>query len=351
MRIGVLSPVWYPVPPEGYGGTERIVSLLVEGLVAQGEDVTLFASGDSQTSAELVSVFAEAPSDRIGESFWELRHTLACLAWASDFDVIHDHSGLLGLALCGQQETPVVHTVHGSLEGDVGPLYARIAAAAPDIGLISISESQRAGWDELPWLATCHNAIEVDDYPLRTDHEGYLAFLGRMSPEKGAHRAIEIARAAGAELRIAAKCREPSEQKYFDRFVAPHLGQGVEYLGELRREECAELLGGARALLFPIEWEEPFGLVMVEALACGTPVIATRRGSVPEVLDHGRAGVIVDDYRDMVQALHDADALDPASLRRSVVERFSPERMVSSYLKAYERVLGLGELRPAELAA
>jgi glycosyltransferase involved in cell wall biosynthesis len=341
VRVAVLSPVWFPVPPTGYGGIEWIVHLLADGLVEAGADVTLFASGDSRTSAKLEYVFETAPSERIGQTFWELRHAVACLGRAGEFDVVHDHTGLLGLALGALLPTPLVHTVHGPLDGEPGELYEHVCRLAPRGRLVSISLNQRRPRPGLPWLANVPNAIDLARYPFHEGHEGFLLFLGRMSPDKGAHRAIEVASAAGAPLKIAGKCREPVEQEYFEEHVLPRLGAEIEYLGEVSHAEKVALLQRARATLFPIDWEEPFGLVMIESLACGTPVLATRCGAVPEVIEDGRTGIVVDDYREMVPALARADALDPADLRAAVRERFSPERMVGDYLAVYEQALAL----------
>jgi glycosyltransferase involved in cell wall biosynthesis len=331
--------VWFPVPPSGYGGIEWVVSLLADGLVDAGHDVTLFASGDSTTKAELVSVFPEAPSAEIGKTGTELRHALSCLERAGDFDIVNDHSGPLAAAIGGAVETPVVHTVHGPLVGADGDLYASLARVAPTVGLISLSMNQRKPQPDLPWVANCHNALDLGAYPVHDERGEYLLFLGRMSADKGCHRAVEVALEAGLPLRIAGKMREPAEQAYFDEYVAPHLGNGIEYLGETSHAKKVALLQNARATLFPIEWEEPFGLVMIESMACGTPVIATRWGAVPEVIEHGRSGVVVDDYREMVGALAAADELEPAECRRSVEEHFSAERMVRDYEAAYAAVL------------
>jgi glycosyltransferase involved in cell wall biosynthesis len=339
VRIAVISPVWFPVPPSGYGGIEWVVSLLADGLAEAGNEVTLFASGDSFTKAKLVAAYPEAPSADIGKTTPELRHALACYERAESFDVVSDHSGPLAAALGGAVETPVVHTVHGPLGGADGELYASLARVSPHVGLISVSLNQRKPQPDLPWVATCHNALDLDAYPVRTERGAYLLFLGRMSADKGCHRAVEVAREAGLPLRIAGKMREPAEREYFETYVAPYLGDGIEYLGETSHGKKVALLQNARATLFPIEWDEPFGLVMIESMACGTPVIATRWGAVPEVIEHGRSGVIVDDYRDMVGALADADRLEPLECRRWVEEHFSATRMVEDYLAAYEAVV------------
>jgi glycosyltransferase involved in cell wall biosynthesis len=342
LRIALIGPVWFPVPPPSYGGTERIVSLLADRLADAGHDVTLFASGDSLTRATLSFIYRRAPSERIGQALPELHHCLACYERADEFDVINDHSGLPAAAFGAFLETPVLHTVHGPMDGEGGAIYEQIARTAPRLELVSISLSQRRAKPHLPWAANCPNAIDLSPYRLRRRRGEYLLFLGRMGADKGAHRAIEVALEAGLPLKIAAKCREPEERAYFREFVEPHLGGEIEYLGEVAQREKVALLRGARATLFPIDWEEPFGLVMLEAMACGTPVIATRYGAVPEVIEHGRTGIIVDDHREMVAALEQADALDPLELRRSVERRFSPERMVGDYLRAYRAALRTG---------
>jgi glycosyltransferase involved in cell wall biosynthesis len=339
VRIALISPVWFPVPPSGYGGIEWVVSLLADSLADSGHDVTLFASGDSSTSATLAWAFDEAPSADIGRTGPELRHALACYERADDFDVINDHSGPLAAVLGGAVDTPVVHTVHGPLVGPDGDLYASLARVAPGVGLISVSLNQRKPQPSLPWVANCHNALDLDAYPVHVERGEYLLFLGRMSPDKGCHRAVEVALDAGLPLRIAGKMREPAEREYFETYVAPHLGDGIEYLGETTHGKKVALLQNARATLFPIDWEEPFGLVMIESMACGTPVIATRWGAVPEVIEQGRSGVIVDDYREMAGALPAADALEPLECRRWVEEHFSAARMVEDYAAAYETVV------------
>jgi glycosyltransferase involved in cell wall biosynthesis len=340
MKIAVLSPVWFPVPPTRYGGIEWIVSLLAEGLVRAGHDVTLFASGDSSTEAELVSTYEEAPSASIGLTQVELRHALSCFERAGDFDVINDHSGPLGIVLGGAVDTPVVHTVHGPLGGEPGLLYSTLTSVAPEVGLISLSMNQRKPLPDLNWVANCPNALELDFYPVHPHKGDYLLFLGRMSPEKGCHRAIEVAKEADMPLLIAGKMQDHAEKEYFEAQVRPKLGYGIEYLGEVDHAKKVDLLQNARVTLFPIEWEEPFGLVMIESMACGTPVVATRWGAVPEVIDDGRTGVIVEDYREMAGVIERASELDPLDCRRYVEERFSSERMVRDYEDAYARALG-----------
>ncbi len=339
LRIAILSPVWFAVPPTGYGGIEWIVSLLADGLTQEGHEVTLFASGDSRTKATLASVYERAPSEQIGRSLPELRHVLACYDRAADFDVINDHTGPLGAVLGGLVRTPVVHTVHGPLDGEPGHVYEAIGKVAPDVGLISISLNQRRPKPDLNWVANVPNALDLEHYPCKPHRGDYLLFLGRMNHEKGAHRAIAVAMELGLPLKLAGKVREPKEREYFDEFVEPHLGNGIDYLGEVNHGTKVELLQNARATLFPIEWEEPFGLVMIESMACGTPVIATRHGAVPEVIKDERGGIVVDHYREIPEALERADAIEPTECRRFAEERFAPERMVADYVRAYRKAV------------
>jgi glycosyltransferase involved in cell wall biosynthesis len=340
MKVAILSPPWFPVPPPAYGGTELVVSLLADGLVEAGHDVALFASGDSHTQAELAFVYERAPSDLIGRTLPELRHALAGYAHAGEFDIVNDHSGPLAAALGSSVETAVVHTIHGPLDGEGGEIYELVARASPHVGLVSLSLNQRRPKPDLPWIANCPNAIDLSLYPAKPHKGDYLLFLGRMSPDKGCHRAIAVAMELGLPLKIAGKSRDRGERQYFADFVEPHLGHhGIEYFGEVSHGQKVELLQDARATLFPIDWEEPFGLVMIESMACGTPVIATRHGAVPEVIEHGRGGIIVDHFREMPGALEAADALDPLECRRYVEERFAPERMVADYVDAYQTAL------------
>jgi glycosyltransferase involved in cell wall biosynthesis len=339
MKIAVLAPAWFAVPPQRYGGIEWVVAILADGLVEAGHDVTLFAAGDSQTKAHLVTSYDEPPSMRIGLSMPDLHHSLTCYAMADQFDVVNDHSGPLGAALGGAIETPVCHTVHGPMGGEPGEVYTLLGRVSPRVGLISVSDNQRSPLPDLNWLGTCHNAIPMDEYPLETGNDGYLLFLGRMSPDKGAHHAVRMAQETGLPLKLAGKMQETAERAHFDEHVRPHLNDRIEYLGEVSHDEKVALLQRARATVFPIQWPEPFGLVMVESMACGTPVVATGLGAVPEVIEHGRSGMIVDDPSQLAGAVEQAFALDPHEVRASVVERFSTQRMVGNYIECYKRLL------------
>ncbi|TML64495.1 MAG: glycosyltransferase family 4 protein, partial [Actinobacteria bacterium] len=249
VRIAVLAPAWFAVPPRGYGGIEWVVSLLADGLADAGHDVTLFASGDSRTKAKLEAVFADPPSERIGKSLPELRHALACYGRADEFDVINDHSGQVAALAGGLVETPVVHTLHGPLDGEPGEVYERIAHLARRVGFISISLNQRKPKPDLPWIANCPNALDFSLYPCKPHRGDYLLFLGRMSADKGAHRAIAVARETGLPLKLAGKKQDAKEIEYFAEYVEPHLVGGIEYLGEVSHGQKVELLQDARVTL------------------------------------------------------------------------------------------------------
>jgi glycosyltransferase involved in cell wall biosynthesis len=340
LRVAVLAPPWFSVPPRRYGGTEAVVGLLVDGLVRVGHAVTLFASGDSATSARLVSTFPDARSDDLGLTQPELLHALTCVREADRFDVVSDHTGALGLALSNLTSTPFLSTVHGTLAGEAGALYRRVCEVTPGAALVSLTESHRGTAGDLPWAATIPNAIELDDHPVRTMRGGdYLFWLGRMSVDKGPVTAMEVARAAGMPMLLAGKLRGAVERAYFEAEVRPRLGGGIEYVGEIDAHERVRLLHGAHALVNPIAWDEPFGLVMVEAMACGVPVIATPRGSVPEIVVDGQTGWISATVEGMAAAVERCGEIDPLECRAVAEFSYSPERMVSDYVDAFHGVM------------
>lgn len=335
MRIAQVAPLYESVPPKLYGGTERVVSHLTEALVALGHDVTLFASGDSQTSATLVPICPQAL--RLNPQVVDpIAHHVLLIEKvaqrAEEFDIIHFHVDHLHYPLMRRIERPFVTTLHGRQDiGDLVPLYLEFA----DMPVVSISNAQRAPVPWLNWVGTVHHGMEVNLLPFSDDDGGYLAFLGRISPEKGVDRAIEIARRAAMPLRIAAKV-DRADQEYFESEILPLLSDpGVEFIGEIGDHEKGEFLGNARALLFPINWPEPFGLVMMESLACGTPVVAFRCGSVPEVIDHGVTGFIVTSIDEAVEAIERIGELSRQKCRQVFEERFSAERMARDYLAIY----------------
>jgi glycosyltransferase involved in cell wall biosynthesis len=330
MRIGLLAPPWIPIPPPAYGGIERVVALQAASLAAAGHDVTLVAApGSAIPGVEVVSPLDCLPA-QIGMATDEWRHVLGGLDALSDVDAVIDHSGPLGALLSAQGKVPALHVVHGSLETELLGLYNGLVAREPQLRLAAISRSQREAAPHLPFAGVCYNAIDVEEIPFCASSEGYLAFLGRMAPEKGAAEAIALARNAGVPLLIAAKCREPAEQAYFERAVAPHLGPDVVFLGELGRAATYDFLSRAAAMLFPISWREPFGMVLVEAMACGTPVLATNRGAVPEIVRDGVTGFVRDTAAELAAVIERISEIDRAACRRHVAENFSSAAMVRS---------------------
>ena len=345
MRIAQIAPLSESVPPQRYGGTERVVSYLTEELTRRGHQVTLFASGDSETSAELVPACPRA--------LWRAEHDMPDVfnvinlehvrSRAGDFDVLHFHFDYWHLALMQELRVPYVTTMHGRLDlPDLVPLFETF----PRTPLVSISNAQRGPLADLNWQQTVYHGLPADLLSLRDEPGAYLAFIGRTSPEKGLHRAIEIALRAEMPLRISAAV-QPANREYFDREIRPLLEHPlIEFVGELGGTDKEAFLQGASALLFPIDWPEPFGLVMIEAMACGTPVIAFRRGSVEEVVADQVSGFIVDDLEEAVDALQRVESLDRRRVREYFESRFTVDRMADAYLDVYQRLIHAAEAAP-----
>lgn len=337
LRLGVVAPPWYTIPPSGYGGIEWLCHWLVEGLVARGHDVVLVAAGGSPTSARLARSYDEPPTARLGQALPELVHAATAyeVLKVYDLDLVHDHSAA-GPLLAPARPVPTVVTAHGPVDGELGEYYRHLSGA---ISLVAISNDQRRSAPDLPWVATVYNAIPVAEYPFSDSKDDYLLFLGRMSPDKAPHLAIEAARAAGRRLVIAGKCNEDAEKRYFAERVAPLLGPDTEWLGEADAATKKELLARARCLLFPIQWREPFGIVMAEAMACGTPVVALAGGSVPEVVEHGVTGYVCAEPSELPAAIERASELDPSACRRRAERLFDVPVMVDAYERVYFSVL------------
>lgn len=339
LRIAQIAPLAESVPPRLYGGTERVVAHLTDALVAAGHEVTLFASGDARTAARLAPMRERAirldPAPLKSDVAAHLAMLHEVRSRADEFDVLHFHIDLLHFPLFEELGARTLTTLHGRLDlADLPEVYRRW----PQFPLISISDSQRRPLPLANWLATVHHGLPDDLLDFSPRHRGYLAFVGRISPEKRPDRAIEIARRAGLPLKIAAKV-DPADATYFREVVEPLLpGGNVEFLGEVDDAGKNELLGGAAALLFPIDWPEPFGLVMIEAMACGTPVIAWNGGSVPEIVDEGVTGSIVRSLDEALAALRRVDAFDRARVRAVFERRFSVTTMANRYLDLYSRV-------------
>lgn len=339
LKIAQIAPPWYPIPPTGYGGIELVVSLLADGLVDAGHDVTVFASGDSKTKAKLEYVFKTAPSKDIGRIPPEIIHIMPAYHRHGEFDIVHDHSGKVGPAIANFISTPVLHTLHGPFTDENKAYYRAINSG---IWFNSISDYQASCCPDLNYIATIYNSVNVDWYPFSDKKEDYLLWLGRMNREKGAEIAVEVANRLGMRLVLASKMTEPHEFKHFEEKVKPILGPNTQIVGELTLQEKSDLLKNAKATLMPIQWPEPFGLVMIESMVCGTPCIAWRNGSVPEVIEDGVTGFIVESVDEMVEAVKKLDQIEPAACRKWVEERFSSQIMVANYIDAYRTIMGRG---------
>lgn len=337
MRIGLISTPWTPLPPPAYGGIEGVVDRLARGFIAAGHEVLLAAPGDSACPAPIIPDSPPADVDGMGLSEVELGHVVRAYDAMPDMDLVHDHT------LCGPlyrrrpPGLPVVTTNHGPFRAQLRDIYQ---AMSEDVALIAISHHQASTATNVRIARVIHHGIDVDAVPVGDGTGGYACFLGRMNPSKGVREAAMVARESGIPLRIAAKMQDNGEREYFECAVSPLLGPDVEYLGELNTEEKYELLGGACAMLNPMQWPEPFGLVMIEALAAGTPVVATPAGSATEIIDDGVTGYLREDLPALATALAETGNLDRAACREAAVTRFSTERMVADHLDLYTELIG-----------
>ena len=339
MRIAQVAPLMESVPPQLYGGTERVVAFLTDALVRLGHDVTLFASGDSRTTARLIPAWPQALrlsgpcADSLAPHLLMLEEVAAR---AREFDILHFHVSQFHFSLARRLSTAHITTLHGRLDiPELPPLYREFS----DIPVVSISDAQREPLPDAGWVGTIHHGLPLDLLRFQPRPGRYLAFVGRIAREKRVDRAIAIATACGQPLRIAAKV-DPADREYFEREIRHLLDNPlVEFIGEISEGQKSDFLGGASALLFPIDWPEPFGLVMIEALACGVPVVAFRGGSVPEIIEHGKTGFIVDTLAEAIEATRNVDRLDRRQCRASFERRFNVTRMAAEYAALYERLI------------
>jgi glycosyltransferase involved in cell wall biosynthesis len=344
LRVAMLAPISWRVPPRHYGPWEQFASLVTEGMVRRGVDVTLFASADSVTDARLVgtapSGYSEDPT--LDAKVWESLHISGAFEHADEFDVIHNSFDFLPLTYSGLVDTPVLTTIHGFSSERIVPVFEKYNSRGY---YVAISDADRH--PKLDYLATIHHGIDMDEFPVQSVAGDYLLFFGRIHRDKGVVEAIELAERADLPLQIAGIIQDAA---YFEQFVEPRLdGNRIRYLGPVSREQRGDVLGGARALLHLIDFEEPFGFSVVEAMACGTPVIAHPRGSMPEIIRDGENGYLVGSLDEAVAAVDHSRLLDRIAVRASVEHRFSAERMVDEYLAAYHRVVNLHQQKRAEL--
>jgi len=340
MRIAQLAPVWERVPPMRYGGIELIVYLLTEELVKRGHDVTLFATGDSKTSAELSSIYHTRPPRNLlagGDPIPDLIHVTSAFKRADEFDIIHNHAGYCGIALANFVSTPVLTTLHGPFTAENKRFFKTFKDA---VYYNSISDSQRKGLPGLNYIGTVYNAIDVDRYKFKSKKKDYFLFLSRITADKGAHTAIDVAKRAGINLIMAGKIDPGPDMEYFEERIYPQIdGKQIKFLGEVTDKRKKELLKDAKAFIFPLQWPEPFGLVMIEAMASGTPVIAFPYGSVSEIVIDGETGFIVNTVEEMVEAVSKVDKIDLFKCRDYAEKRFSSARMADDYEAIYRKMI------------
>ncbi|MDO8498988.1 MAG: glycosyltransferase family 4 protein [bacterium] len=345
MKIAQLAPIIESVPPKKYGGTERVVWNLTEELVKRGHEVTLFASGDSQTSAQLVSVYPKALreaklKDIYGANVFTMLNIGLTYSRQDEFDIIHDHVGHLSLPTTNIATTPTVMTLHGAFN----PENRRIFEALKNVPLVSISHAQAESAPHLNYIGNVYNGLKMDHYPFSDENEGYLLFVGRISMEKGTHLAIEVAQNLNLPLIMAAKL-ESVDMQYFQEYVGPQLSEQIRWVGEVNEKERNKLMSKALCLLHPITWKEPFGLTMIEAMTCGCPVVAINKGSVPEVVADGKTGFVVDDVEGIIEAVEKIHQIDRQVCRQHALKNFSAQRMADGYEEVYRKLLHMRRVK------
>lgn len=344
LRVGIIAPPWLPIPPPAYGGTETVLDVLARALQQAGHRVLLYTTGDSTCPVPRSWSYARALGIGRGGAADEALHVVEAYEELHDVDVVHDHTLVGPLYALGMADRTVVTTNHGPFDQVLTPLYRAVADRIP---LIAISHHQASTADGVHIGAVIHHGLDVERVPVGTGGGGYAAFVGRMHPDKGVDVAISVARQAGMPLKIAAKMREPAERRYFEERIEPLLGGDVEFVGEVGGAAKFALMGQATCLLNPVRWHEPFGMVMIEALACGTPVVATARGAAPEIVEPGRTGYLASDAAGLVRALGRAGSLERRACRAEVEARFSAARMAAAHVALYRSALEASEARRA----
>ncbi len=348
MRIAVVAPPWFKIPPEGYGGIEVVVYLLVEGLIDRGHEVTLCTVSGSATRASIHKVFDNEMKhylDAPPSSFLNiaLTHSVACYMQIprGEIDVVHDHTWKEGLLAATFIDAPVVHTVHGPFDEENERFY-RLFKGYPRIHFVTISDFHQNCLPGLNYAGTVYNGILFDRYPYSEDKEDFFFYIGRFNEEKAPHLACEVAKELGAKLVLAGKVHEEEERSYFDQHIMPYLSSDIQFIGELGHwsEDKMRLFSKAKGYLYPIQWEEPFGITMAEAMACGTPVVTFKRGAAPEIVEHGVTGFVVETMDEFIEAAQHVGEIEPQKCRERVEKMFTAQTMVDGYERVYKRVLG-----------
>lgn len=346
MKIAQIAPIIESVPPKKYGGTERVVYALTEELVRRGHEVTLFASGDSKTSAALKSVYPRALrlaklKDIYGSNIWTLANIASAYSMQDEFDIIHDHTGYLSITAANISSTPVVMTMHGPFTPEVRQVFNMFR----NPNLVTISKSQSFPAPTLNYAGMVYNGLSMEDYPFTVEQEGYLLFVGRISMEKGTHFAIQVAQQLNLPLIIAAKL-EQVDRVYFLEYVEPFLNEDIRWIGEVNESERNQLMSKALCFLHPVTWREPFGLTLIEAMACGCPVVAFDKGSIPEIIENGITGFVVQDIEAMIDAVENIYTIDRHKCRQHALNNFNAKLMADGYEKIYQKILS--DKKPAE---
>lgn len=340
MKIAQIAPIAERVPPKKYGGTERMVSALTEELVRRGHEVTLFASGDSETSARLESVYPRALreakiKDLYGSNDLAMLHIGMAYELGDEFDIIHDHMAPLSMPTANLAQTPVVVTMHGPFTAENRKVFELLRG--PNI--VTVSQSQLYPLPNINHAGTVHHGLPMEHYPFSAEHDGYLLYVGRISPEKGVHFAVDVAQVLDKRLMLAAKV-EQGDMPYFRQYIEPRLSERIQWIGEVGEEERNALMSRAQAFLHPVVFREPFGLTLIEAMACGCPVIAFNRGSIPEIVKTGETGFVVEDVEGMIDAMHNIGSIDRAACRAHALSNFNAARMADGYEKVYRELAG-----------